>query len=252
MLVDGTQVGLITPAGTSTALRDGEFHGHGRNAHHPVRRHEPAGRRQHRLDRPGGAHAGGRRDQRRRFRDAGLGRDRPTRSRPAVSPWQFSGSAGVSSQWQRLHHRQRQCPRRGPGRLHQEQRQHEPDRLPRRRHVQHLVPGRPTRRYYRPRTRKSRCWSTAAQVGLDHALPSTQYRSLPDVEFHGRGRHAHRAILGMIPRAADSTAFLDDVAIAPEATRSATASFEAPALAGQDLSRSRPAARAWQFSGWPA
>ena len=48
---------------------------------------------------------------------------------PGGSAWQFSGDAGREHQWQRLHHRQRQCPRRDPGRLHQGQRQHQPSRL---------------------------------------------------------------------------------------------------------------------------
>ena len=40
----------------------------------------------------------------------------------------------------------------------------------------------------RPRTSKSRCWSTARASRLDHAL-STTYQSLRDVELHGCGRN---------------------------------------------------------------
>ena len=43
VLVDGAQVGLITPSEHHVhALRDVEFHGRGRNAHHPVPRFESA------------------------------------------------------------------------------------------------------------------------------------------------------------------------------------------------------------------
>ena len=74
VLVDGTQVGLITPSGTSyTSLRDVEFHGRGRNAYHRVPGHESGQRREHRLDRPGGPRGGGKHVQRRRFRVAGPG-----------------------------------------------------------------------------------------------------------------------------------------------------------------------------------
>ena len=97
VLVDGAAGGRGDPRRHPVPLLpDVEFHGRGRDAHHRVRGHEPAGRRQHRLRRPGGHLAGGELDQRRQFRDAGVGReDLPVA--PNGSPWQFSGKAGVSS-----------------------------------------------------------------------------------------------------------------------------------------------------------
>ena len=70
------------------ALRHVELHGHGRSAYDRVPGDEPAGRREHRPDRPGDPGGSGKLVQRRQFRVAGLGGeclpDRPRRFRLAV------------------------------------------------------------------------------------------------------------------------------------------------------------------------
>ena len=70
------------------------------------------------------------------------------------------GGGRGEQQRQRLHLRQSQCARRHSGRLHPRRRQHEPIRLPGRRHLQPHVPGRPAGRAQK-HTRRSRCWSMA-------------------------------------------------------------------------------------------
>ena len=133
---------------------------------------------------------------------------------PAVPPGSLGDCRG-DHQSQRLHHRRRLCPRRGPGRLHQGRRQHEPSGLLRRRHVQHLVRGRAAHRLSDPepadRGRGRPRASDQQVIGLitpaistdpngtpaDNALLYLQ--SLPNVEFHGHGRHAYRRVPGHEP-----------------------------------------------------
>ena len=181
------QVGLITPPAPAMALPDVEFHGRRGNAHHPVHRHEPEG------------------GDNTAFIDEVALVAAKTRSPTAVSmrrhgrehlpvraqrfAWQFSGSAGRERQWQRLHLRQSQRPQRRTRSPSSEQRQHEPVRLPGCRHVQPLVPGRPARQLPDPEPANPGAGRRHARSVVASVTPaSTTLHSVPDVEFHGRGR----------------------------------------------------------------
>ena len=70
VLIDGSPVSTVTPTGSSYALyQNVHFHRNDQDAHHRVRRHGPARRRQHGLHRRGGAY-GGKLDQRQHFHGA--------------------------------------------------------------------------------------------------------------------------------------------------------------------------------------
>ena len=71
---------------------------------------------------------------------------------------------------------------------------------------------------------------------------------LPNVEFHGRRRaRTASSSSGMSPASADSTAFIDEVAITPVVDTLLDGGFERPALTANTF-QTDPSGSAWQFS----
>ena len=161
VLVDGAQVGWITPSGTTyTLVQHVELHGRGRSAYDRVPGDEPAsGESTALIDQVTLATAEN------TFTNGGF--ESPVLAAnayaiaPAGSGWQFSGDAGVSTNNSGFTAGSCQCPRRGP-------------RSPSSRttaasaNPSTSTPARTTSRSWppsdsiiRPRPNRSRCWSTA-------------------------------------------------------------------------------------------
>ena len=129
---------------------------------------------------------------------------------PNGSPWQFSGGGRGEQQRQRLHRRQSQCARRHPGRLPPRHRQHEPIRLPGRRHLQPLVPGRPAGRHSQTHFQEIEVLVDSAEVGM--VTPTgTSYASYQTPSFTVTAGMHTIAFVGLNPQSGDNTAFIDEV-----------------------------------------
>ncbi len=113
------------------SLPDVEFHGRGRNAHHPVRRSDESAQRP--TAPPSSTRWPSRRRKTRSATAVSRRRSWPrtaTQIAPGGSGWQFSGVAGISTNGSAFTGQQgTPMPPTGPRCLHQGQRQHEPVRL---------------------------------------------------------------------------------------------------------------------------
>ena len=99
----------------------------------------------------------------------------------------------------------------------------------------------------RPRIRNSRSSSTATSWARSSPL-STTYAEYQTANFTVAAGTHNVEFLGLSPQSGDSTAFIDEVSIAPVVDTILDGGFEQPAMAANTLVTD-PAAMPWQFSG---